>query len=129
MSIHDRVKAVRKALDMSQTSFGERLGVGIGVIKNIEYALVDPKEQFLSLICKVFDVDPIWLETGEGEMFRKPSETEEMAAFAAKIISDPNKFKRAVFHALSQMDDAAWDAFERFYEEMKAAEEKEKDGN
>lgn len=124
MSIHDRVKAVRKALDMSQTTFGERLGVGIGVIKNIEYALVDPKDQFLSLICKVFGVDPIWLETGEGEMFHKPSEAERFAELAAKIQSDPNEFKKRVFYALSLMSDEGWAAFEQAWNE---SEKKEKD--
>ena len=55
MSIHDKVKAVRKKLGLSQTAFGERLGVGIGVIKNIEYAYVDPKEPFLTLLCEVVE--------------------------------------------------------------------------
>ncbi len=129
LSIHDRVKAVRKALDMSQTTFGERLGVGIGVIKNIEYALVDPKDQFLSLICKVFGVDPIWLETGEGEMFHKPSEAEEMAAFSAKMISDPDPFKRRFFYALSRMDESGWDKVKEFLQFLKESEQKENDGN
>ena len=43
MSIHDKVKAVRKKLGLSQTAFGERLGVGIGVIKMLKYlcAVID----------------------------------------------------------------------------------------
>lgn len=72
----DRIKAVRKALNMSQREFGEKLGVSRDVISNIEYGRVKPRELFFQHICKLYQVNEHWLETGEGEMFiNNPEET------------------------------------------------------
>ena len=67
--MHTRVKAVRKALGLSQREFGEGLGVSRDVIGNIEYGRVPPKNPFLIHLCQQCGVDRHWLETGEGEMF------------------------------------------------------------
>lgn len=126
MSIHDRVKAVRKKLNLSQTAFGEKLGTGIGVIKNIEYALVEPKEPFLTLICDVFDVNPDWLLHGEGEMFRAKTNDDEIAEFMADIICDDDESIRKRFiYALSKFSGDDWKVVEKFIESFT---ETEKDG-
>lgn len=74
LDIVDRFIAVRKSSKLSQTEFGARVGVGIGVIKNIESRKVPPKDLFLKQICKEYHVDYIWLTTGEGEMFLNDTE-------------------------------------------------------
>lgn len=126
--VNQRIKEVRQHLNLSQREFGEKLGVSRGVLNNIESNVVEAKPLFIQHICSVYGVDEIWLKTGEGEMFRTKSETEEMAAFAAEILTDPDNFKRKVFYAMSQLDDAGWDAFEKFWKSLKEAEKKEKDG-
>ena len=85
--VNDRVYSLRKHLGLSQTAFGQALGVGIGVIKNIEYKLTEPKPDFLSLVCKVYNVDPFWLETGEGEMFLEKDDLESLLDFAKAMHS------------------------------------------
>ena len=115
MSIHDRVKAVRKQLGLSQTAFGEKLGVGIGVIKNIEYAYVDPKEPFLTLICDVFNVNSDWLMHGTGEMFSERDTEDEIADFLTKIMCDDDESIRKRFIlALSKFDGDDWKTVEKF---------------
>jgi transcriptional regulator with XRE-family HTH domain len=119
-----RVKEVRKHLGMTQTEFGDALGVSRDVINSYERGRVTPTQTFLDLLCMKYGVDPIWMETGEGEMFHKPSEAERFAELAAKIQSDPNEFKKRVFYALSLMSDEGWAAFEQAWNE---SEKKEKD--
>ena len=123
--VNQRIKEVRQHLNLSQREFGERLGVSRGVLNNIESNVVEAKPLFIQHICSVYGVDPIWMETGEGEMFHKPSEAERFAELAAKIQSDPNEFKKRVFYALSLMSDEGWAAFEQAWNE---SEQKEKDG-
>jgi transcriptional regulator with XRE-family HTH domain len=122
--VNQRIKEVRQNLNLSQREFGEKLGVSRGVLNNIESNVVEAKPLFIQHICSVYGVDPIWMETGEGEMFHKPSEAERFAELAAKIQSDPNEFKKRVFYALSLMSDEGWAAFEQAWNE---SEKKEKD--
>ena len=69
MTANERVRELRKVLNLSQTKFGEKLGVSKDVIVNIELERVDLKELMLNLICKTFNVNPLWLSEGNGDMF------------------------------------------------------------
>lgn len=71
MTVNDRIKKVRKELDMTQENFGKKLGVSRSVIMNIEYDAVDAltKPLLLTSICTTFGVSREWLETGSGDMF------------------------------------------------------------
>ena len=51
MELHERIKELRKNyLHMSQTDFGERLGVSRSVINNIERNVLARPDQKLSLM-------------------------------------------------------------------------------
>lgn len=73
--IYDRFKTLRKTKKLSQTEFGERVGVSRGVIKNIEGKLVEPKELLIKQVCKEYRVNYLWLTEGKGDMF---DESEDM---------------------------------------------------
>ena len=78
-SLFNRIKAVRKALKLSQREFGEKLGVSRDVIGNIEYNRVPPKELFLKHMCELYNVNEHWLRTGTGEMFN--NDVDEISKF------------------------------------------------
>ncbi len=127
-NVGERIRFLRKeTLNLTLKEMSDRLHVSLSNLGNVETGKINATTRLISDISREFGVDPIWLETGEGEMFRKPSIDEELAAFAGSIISGDNPFKKRVFYAMSRMDDAAWDAFQRFYNAMREAEEKEKD--
>lgn len=69
MTIGQRVRQLRKELKLSQPAFGEKLGVSKDVIVNIELERAPIKELMIKMICKTFNVNPLWLEEGMGEMF------------------------------------------------------------
>lgn len=76
MEIYERIRFLRKKeLHLSQTEFGNRLGVSRSVIKNIELNTLARPEQKLSLIkliCKEFTVNEDWLLYGKEPMFSEP---------------------------------------------------------
>lgn len=76
MEMHDRIRILRKeCLHLSQTEFGNRLGVSRSVIKNIELNVLARPDQKLSLIklmCKEFNVNEDWLLNGNEPMFVEP---------------------------------------------------------
>ena len=69
MTVPERIKILRKHMKMSQEAFGEKLGVSKSVIVNIELERAPVKELMIKHICRTFNVNPLWLENGEGEMF------------------------------------------------------------
>ncbi|WP_434751374.1 helix-turn-helix domain-containing protein [Paenibacillus amylolyticus] len=70
-TLHNRIKAIRKYFGLSQSTFGEKLGVSRDVISNLEYNRVQPKEPLIKHICERYSVDEKWLLSGEGEMISK----------------------------------------------------------
>ena len=89
--MNNRIREVREHFKLTQTEFGERLGVSRDVIGNIEYnRLKNPKqkEPIIKLICSTFGVNEIWLRSGEGEMFQAMNEDEELAAYLGDVMND-----------------------------------------
>ncbi len=76
MEVYERIRDLRKNyLKLSQTTFGERLGVSRDVIKNIELNVLAKPEQKLSLIkliCKEFSVNEEWILNGTEPMYVEP---------------------------------------------------------
>lgn len=70
MVLNERLKKLRKALDLTQREFGERIGVKPNTIATYEIGRNEPIDAVVSLICREFHVNEHWLRTGEGEMFK-----------------------------------------------------------
>ena len=123
--LKDRIKCLRNSLKLSQTEFGESLGAGIGAIKNLEAGITTLKPAMADLICRLYNVDPVWLETGEGEMFRKLSRQEQIADFVGKALADDSgDFRTQLISVLAALDDVGWYKLEEAAKTIKEAEEK-----
>lgn len=81
MTQGERVRALRKALGLSGEKFGSKLGVTKTAISRIENGSNHVTDQMFKSICREFQVNEIWLQTGEGSMFQKiPLKDEYMQA-------------------------------------------------
>lgn len=65
----DRIKRIRKDLNMNQTEFGEAIGVTLAAYSKYETGKVVPDKSIRLLICSKFNVSETWLETGEGKPY------------------------------------------------------------
>lgn len=126
--ISDRIKELRKTLNLSQESFGSRLGVQKSAISKIEKGENGLKEQTIRLICREFNVDEIWLRTGVGKMFQEPATREEAITeyFADLVISkDKEKeFQKRFIRALSKLSIEDWKVLEKIAKELAEDEKK-----
>lgn len=107
--MNERIRMVRAESKLSRAAFGEKLGVSGDVINNLERGRVQAKESIIKLICSVYSVNEKWLRTGEGDMFVKRSETDELAAAVERLITGESAdFKRRFISALSTLKDEHW---------------------
>ena len=120
MEIYERIKELRKNyLKMSQTAFGERLGVSRSVINNIELNALAKPDQKLSLyklICSEFNVSEDWLLHGVGAMYAN-KET-EYSTLIDQIMNGENEFAKNVFKTFAQFDKKDWEALQRIIEKF-----------
>lgn len=66
----DRLKALRKALNLKQREIAERLGVKVGVVGSWESGVHPISSTRIYQICNEYKVRREWLERGEGDMFQ-----------------------------------------------------------
>lgn len=122
---NERITLLRKELKLSQTEFGERIGVSRGVIKNIDDKNVIVKPLLIQQICKEYNVNRIWLETGEGEMFEDISRDEEIALRVGQILSeDDDSFKKQLIGVLTALDDDEWELLRKMASKLFEAQNK-----
>lgn len=69
LTLGERIKKVRKELDITQQKFAERIGTTQNTIANYETNHRKPSAAAINNICKTFNVSEKWLRAGEGEMF------------------------------------------------------------
>lgn len=69
MTQGERIKEIRKTLDMTLEKFGEKLGVGKTAISKIEKNERSLTEQMAKSICREYNVNYDWLIYEKGEMF------------------------------------------------------------
>lgn len=69
MTQGERIRELRKRLNLTLEKFGKSLGVGKTAISKIEKGENNLTEQMAKLICREFRVNYFWLTDGKGEMF------------------------------------------------------------
>lgn len=82
MNIGERIRWLRRSLDLTQKEFGERVSLKSNSIALIEGGR-NTSDQTIFSICREFNVREEWLRTGEGEMFA-PAVTNELDALAER---------------------------------------------
>lgn len=86
--MNERLRKLRKTLDLTQREFGERIGVKGNTIAQYELGRNEPIDAVLSLICREFNVNENWLRNGGSDenMFTKLTEDEELAMYTQMLL-------------------------------------------
>lgn len=118
MNIGERIRKLRKTLDLTQQKFGDRIGIKGNTVAQYELGRNEPVDAVFSLICREFDVREEWLRNGEGEMFKpKPSDILDQLAYKYKLfnfdyvmiekfLAMPPDLRRAIYDHFHDVDAA-----------------------
>lgn len=112
--MQDRIKLLRKELNLTQEKFGERLGMKKNSISQIENGVNSLTEQLLVSICREYGVNENWLRTGEGKMFVSLNRTQQIAQFTADLFKgEKDSFKERLLLALAKLNEDEWKVLEK----------------
>ena len=115
----DRFKALRKELNLSQKDMADKIRIGRSAISLYEIGQNVPSDAVISLICREFNVNELWLRYGDGEMFVEKNPDEEIEAFMLSVLrGQSDSFKHRFAKVISTMTEEEWDLLERKIKEL-----------
>lgn len=106
----NKIKEIRKALGLSQPEFGELIGIKAPQVSLIESGKHDLSEKTKLRIIDKYHVNPVWLDTGEGEMFLPFSESDEIIRFARSVTkAEDGDIRLEIMKLLARMTPEQWE--------------------
>lgn len=115
--MNERLKKIRKKLGLTQQEFADRLGIKRGAIANYEIGRNEPIDAVISLICREFGVNEVWLRTGEGgedNMFAKVSDNDRFSLNLGKLSITDNRVAQNMLNAIAESSPEDLEVIERF---------------
>ncbi len=115
----DRLKKLRKTLDLTQQAFADRIGMKQNTIAQYEMGRTIPSDAIIFSICREFNVNENWLRTGEGDMFMELSRDEQIEEFIGNLLQgEEDSFKRRLISGLAALDENGWKVLEDFLDSI-----------
>lgn len=113
----ERLKKLRKTLDLTQQEFADRIGSARDNIAGYETGRRNPSVAVISLICTKFNVNEEWLRTGNGEMFIELTRDEQIEHFVGDALkSEDDSFKKKFISMLAALDESDWEVLQKMVE-------------
>ena len=113
----ERLRLLRKSLDITQQEFADRIGIKRNSYANYETGRNTPIDAIILSICREFGVNETWLRTGEGEMFEEITEQEKLMKYAGLLLKDKDSAVANAIQALivtyEQLDDTSKSVLEK----------------
>lgn len=114
MTQGERVKEIRKSLNLTLEKFGEKLGVGKTAISKIEKSERSLTDQMFRSICREYSISEEWLRNGSGEMFVALTRREKIASFLGELMKEADdSYKVRFVEALADLDLEEWELLEK----------------
>ena len=125
--MNERISFIIKSLGIKKTDFAKSLGVSQPFVSQLCAGIANASDRTISDICRIFNVNEVWLRTGIGEPFIQLSREDEIAAILGRAISGNHSAKDAFIRALARLPDEAFPAITQMVLTM--AEEIQKEQN
>lgn len=128
--MNNRIKELRKTLNLNQDAFGEKLGVTNTAISKWEKGERAIPESAIMLIVSKFGCSETWLRTGAGEMFAARSREAELGELiTTRLYNRPETFQTALITTLLRFDPDGpeWQALEKIVKSLQAETKKDRE--
>lgn len=109
--MNERIKKLRKELDLTQQKFADRLGVKRNTVGQWECGINAITDRVIYSICREFNVNEDWLRYGEGEIFEEMSEQDKIMKYTAMLLRDTDSAVASAIQSFivtyEQLDDTS----------------------
>ena len=111
MTQGERIREVRKALGLTLEKFGERIGMKKNSVSQLENGKNSVTEQVVKAICREYNVDYMWLTTGDGEMFIDTDD--DFIERIDRIMAGEDEARKSLFKFMLELSDEDIAALDR----------------
>ena len=114
ITINKRISAIIENLGIKKIEFARRLKLAAPYVSEMFSGKTTPSDRTIADICREFNVNEIWLRTGEGEPFQKLTRKESIAGFMGDVLaSEPDDIRLRVVDILSRLTAEDWEFIEK----------------
>lgn len=126
MTQGERIREVRKNLGLTLEKFGEKIGMKKNSVSQLENGKNSVTEQVVKAICREYNVDYMWLTTGDGEMFIDTDD--DFIERIDRIMAGEDEARKNLFKFMLELSDDDIAALDRLMKKaIKFTQDKEKD--
>ena len=117
--MHERLKKLRKALDLTQQEFADRIGSKRNTVGQWECGINAITDQVITSICREFNVNEDWLRDGIGDMFLPADRNADIAKLTKQLLNEESdSFKNRFVSMLANLTVEEWEFLERKAKEL-----------
>lgn len=117
--MNERIKKLRKTLDLTQQEFADKIGVKQNTVAQYEMGRNIPIDSVIFLICREFNVNEEWLRNGTGEMFLPTDRNADIARLTKQLLDEESdSFKNRLISILSNLSVEEWQYLEKRAKEL-----------
>lgn len=117
--MNERLKKLRKALDLTQQEFADRIGIKRNSFANYETGRNTPIDAIIISICREFNVSEDWLRDGIGNMFLPTDRNADIAKLTKQLLNEESdSFKNRFVSMLANLTIEEWEFLERKAKEL-----------
>lgn len=117
MTLGERIKTVRKQLNLTQTEFGNKIGIKGNTVTNYEADRREPQEVVLKAICDKFGVNYDWLKYGKGEMVGGVDD--DVLKLIDTMLSAESETTKLIFKTFANFDERDWQTVKKMIDNIR----------
>ena len=115
----ERIKKLRRTLDLTQQEFADKIGIKRNSLANYETGRNTPLDAIVVSICREFNVNEEWLRNGTGEMFLPVDRNADIARLTKQLLDEESdSFKNRLISILSNLSVEEWQYLEKRAKEL-----------
>lgn len=116
--LSERISFIVEHSKLSKTKFADKINISQPYLSQLCTGVKTPSDRTITDICREFNVNEIWLRTGDGEPFQEESRQEQIMKFAAQTIKGSDEFRKQFASMLAKLDVEDWEALAKIFKKL-----------